>query len=777
MAKTLSARRPHDFRQPLPLTPRAQSTGRRDGQGVRHETRASQRAAKWRGAGAFYVQIERCGGVAKQCASVRHDDEKYHRYSNAVKEAVERCFDGQIPVEIIDVSTLYALEVRVMPEECHPKYRPAVVAGEAEEVGGFTVFSKIASKKWPQCDALIRTLQQFCRVPVRLLMLGRELRAASAPEHPEVREVHRAVNKNPAGVESLAALRRVEFRCTNERGFDLELSTGTDGRADIPLCPGSFQLSFLEGSGYDTLSPNLITVPGNFSGLEITITASMMKKCTFCIVDHLHKPFGFFPLRLVHRDQRVPPVSLRTKVDGKCRGRLARGNYTLSYDGESEDSNDWPITPLQQDIEVLDTEIPQVFRINVQRIRFTCSVMLRTRFQEPAAYVPFKVRDVRSHVVFAGMSSEIAVATCELPAGAFNLQLTANEDSPFVQTSFEIRVNEDGTFTPMEYKVMTKTTDVQINLVTPDGEPAPDCLFYLEPQFQQTGTTARTREMKVHTDATGVAFATMAFLEPYTFRVKPTGKAAEYMPQQFVFQTSRREVTIVVARSIFGSIMEDNVALVIDTSGSMQVYIEDVKTALIATITEQFYQSDKKFNVVTYTERNLGFRHDLVDCTKENLEDAMRFCDAIEAGGGSELSKALEHAFSFQNLEAMYIVTDGKTEMKDMFLNQVRSMYFMHPKRPKLNTIGINCVPRRLTWQGLQAVALLTQGIFRPVCLQQDSVEAIARHLPLPGDSAMFSPFDLAPATSGAAGGTDDEALEESYDDQEFEAESADEHT
>jgi hypothetical protein len=414
---------------------------------------------------------------------------------------------------------------------------------------------------------------------------------------------------------------------------------------------------------------------------------------------------------------------------------------------------------MEQEIDVQDTEIPQFFRIYVRRTRFTCEIMLRTRFEEPAARCPFKVRK-GSTTVCSNVSSDIGVAVCDLPAGAYTLQLTPHEDAPFVQTFFELQVSEDGKFSPLEHKVRTKTTDVQINLVTPDGEPAPDCFFHLETQFQPSGALARTREMKVTSDATGVASATMGLLEPYIFKVKPTGKAMEYMPQQFIFQTAHREVTIVVARSIFGFIKEDNIALVIDSSGSMQVYMEDVKIALNAVITEQLYQSKKRFNIVTYTSKSLGFRSDLVSCTKENLEDAMRFCDAIEAGGGSELVKCLEHTLAFSELDAVYIVTDGKTEMKDEFLNQVRALYFKHPKRPTLNTIGINCVPRRLTWQGLQAVALLTQGTFRPVCLEQAIIDAGPPPHLQTGDSAMLNAIDFAPAIGGVA--TDEEEAEDS---------------
>lgn len=749
-------------RQVLGGSARSHSSGPREAQSVRQRTGGSGQRG-WQGMGSFYVQVERCSGAGKECASVRHDEEKYQKYSKMVNDIVEQYFDGQIPVEQLSVPTLYAMEVRVMPGELHPSNRPALVGKEAEAAGAFTVFSKIESKKWPARDAIIRTLQDFCRVPVRITMLGRELRASTGPE---ATEAHRAVNQDPVGVESLAALRRIEFNCANDRGMNFELHTGGDGKAEIPLFPGVFRLSFTEGSGYDKLTPSSLTVPADFSLLDITITASMKKKCTFYIVDHLGKAFGSFPLRLVHQDPRVAPLSLRSKVDGKCRARLGRGVYLASYDGGSTNPANWPIEPLSMELEVHDTDIPQSFRINVVRTRFTCEIMLRTRFEEPAAHCPFKVKDFRGHPMFSGVSTDIGIAVCDLPTGHYTLQVTPVEDSPFVQSSAELHVKDDGSYEPLEKKVQTKTTDVQINLVTPDGEPAPDCTFHLEPQFQQSGAMARAREMKVHANEAGIAVATMSLLEPYIFKVKPSGKASEYMSQHFVFQTSRREVTIVVARSVFGQITEERIALVIDTSGSMQVYLDDIKIALNTVLTEQLFRSTKQFNIVTFSAKSLAFRPDLVDCRRENLEDAMRFCDAIEAGGGSELGKSMEHAFQFPNLEAMYIVTDGKTEMKDQFLNQVRAMYFSHPKRPKLHTIGINCVPRRLTWQGLQAIALLTQGVFRPTCLEQ----AILDTAPMPpgggAPSMQWSSLDLAPATSGFAG-TDEEYAgysEDAYD-------------
>jgi len=302
-------------------------------------------------------------------------------------------------------------------------------------------------------------------------------------------------------------------------------------------------------------------------------------------------------------------------------------------------------------------------------------------------------------------------------------------------------------------------------LVTPDGEPAPGCLFNLTPQFNEAAASTRAWEMSLRTDDNGIATATMSLLEPYIFRVKATGKPMEYMPQQFTFQTDRRKVTAVVARSIFGPILENKVALMVDTSGSMGVYIKDIKAALNLAMVQQFHKSPKHFNIVSFTERCSELRPELVECSTQNLEDAMYFCEAMECGGCSGILEVIKRAFQFSGLEAMYIVTDGKCEVgeeRNRMLNHVRALYFAHPNRPKINTIGINCVPKRMTYRGLEEMATLTQGTFRPVCLQQDSIDPVDARVAQGGATIgqAVSGLDLTPHH----GVTTDEEVEVSAD-------------
>eukprot|EP00927_Polykrikos_kofoidii_P063335 TRINITY_DN58147_c0_g1_i1.p1 TRINITY_DN58147_c0_g1~~TRINITY_DN58147_c0_g1_i1.p1 ORF type:complete len:441 (-),score=83.10 TRINITY_DN58147_c0_g1_i1:109-1395(-) len=369
----------------------------------------------------------------------------------------------------------------------------------------------------------------------------------------------------------------------------------------------------------------------------------------------------------------------------------------------------------------------QFFRIVVHRVRFDVAIMLRTHFGVSPTDVPFTVRTASGALICAHQrSSDIGVASFDAPAGRYQLKVEPGEDSPFVQAVADIAVYENGSFHPTDCKMETKNVDVKICLVTPDGQPAPSCLFHISPRFdEEAANSGRSIEMAFRTDSNGVAMATMGLLEPYIFKVKSSGKVMEYMPQHFAFQTDRRTFTAVVARAILGMIPERHVAFVVDSSGSMQVYMEDIKVAINSALVQQFHRSQKRFNIITFTQGQVMFRPDLVDCSAQNIQDAMQFCESIVAGGESGAVNALEKVFLLANIDAAYLLTDGKCDVGDTLLNRLRALYFSHPQRPKVHTIGINCLPRGHTWRGLSAMATLTEGRFRPVCLEQDAGDPV----------------------------------------------------
>eukprot|EP00434_Breviolum_minutum_P027872 symbB.v1.2.024657.t1/scaffold2352.1/size103767/3 len=251
-------------------------------------------------------------------------------------------------------------------------------------------------------------------------------------------------------------------------------------------------------------------------------------------------------------------------------------------------------------------------------------------------------------------------------------------------------------------------------------------------------------------DDGGRVSVALALLEPYIFSVQPTNVGSEYMPQEFSFLTDRQSITVVVARSVLGVIQEENVVFVLDVSGSMQVYLEDVKSAVNLALVQQFHQTQRHFNMVTFTEIQMEFHDDLVPATPRNLEDAMRFCQHTQEGRiTSDVNSCIVWctccrqvaeaiwllpygmpgdlvAFKFKKAEAILVITDGKTEVSEDLLTQVKVHYLGHPRRPKIHAVGINCVPGRTKQRALQSLAHLTQGSFRSVCLEQDTFVPVA---------------------------------------------------
>jgi len=158
---------------------------------------------------------------------------------------------------------------------------------------------------------------------------------------------------------------------------------------------------------------------------------------------------------------------------------------------------------------------------------------------------------------------------------------------------------------------------------------------------------------------------------------------------------------------------------------------------------------------MTFSQQLELFRPELVESSARNIEEAMRFCDSMAAGGGTNVLPAVTSVLQVPRLDAVYLVTDGKCDIRKEMVVQFQQTHLTSDAQPKLQTIGINCVPRHLAWRALEVVAELTQATFRPVCLQQalDNIPSMpARFI----DDAVKG-MDFTPASQGG-GMTDEDA-------------------
>ncbi|KAI8508392.1 von Willebrand factor type A domain, partial [Branchiostoma belcheri] len=140
------------------------------------------------------------------------------------------------------------------------------------------------------------------------------------------------------------------------------------------------------------------------------------------------------------------------------------------------------------------------------------------------------------------------------------------------------------------------------------------------------------------------------------------------------------------SRELFGTVIEEQVYLLIDTSESMRDRLPFVKEKLFQLMQEQL-RHKAKFNIVKFDTRALPWRDRLADVNEQNLENAWQWVKGLTAGGTTNTLAAIRLALADHNTHAIYLLTDGRPDqLPKTILAQVQ----LHPQVP-IHTISFNC--------------------------------------------------------------------------------------
>ncbi|XP_006892758.1 PREDICTED: von Willebrand factor A domain-containing protein 3A [Elephantulus edwardii] len=162
------------------------------------------------------------------------------------------------------------------------------------------------------------------------------------------------------------------------------------------------------------------------------------------------------------------------------------------------------------------------------------------------------------------------------------------------------------------------------------------------------------------------------------------------------------------SRQLFGTILESNVCILLDTSGSMGPYLPQMKTQLILLIWEQLRKHCKSFNLIGFAEGLNLWRDTLVATTDAACQDAMQWVTRLEAQGNTSVLQALLKAFQFPRTEGLYLLTDGKPDTScNLILNEVQKL--KEKSAMKVHTISFNSSDRTAVGF-LRRLASLTGG-------------------------------------------------------------------
>ncbi|XP_010018082.1 PREDICTED: von Willebrand factor A domain-containing protein 3A [Nestor notabilis] len=147
------------------------------------------------------------------------------------------------------------------------------------------------------------------------------------------------------------------------------------------------------------------------------------------------------------------------------------------------------------------------------------------------------------------------------------------------------------------------------------------------------------------------------------------------------------------SRRLFGTILEANVCILIDTSGSMDPYLPHIMKELTSLVWEQLRKNKVRFNLLRFAENTESWKECLVEATDETCHDAVQWVSTFHAHGNTCTLMALQKALSFQGIEALYVLTDGKPDTScSLILTEVERS--RKKQDIKIHTISFNCADR-----------------------------------------------------------------------------------
>ncbi|XP_078521244.1 von Willebrand factor A domain-containing protein 3A isoform X2 [Lissotriton helveticus] len=116
------------------------------------------------------------------------------------------------------------------------------------------------------------------------------------------------------------------------------------------------------------------------------------------------------------------------------------------------------------------------------------------------------------------------------------------------------------------------------------------------------------------------------------------------------------------SRRLFGSILEKNVCILLDTSGSMAPFLVEVKKELTSLIWEQLRNNNTRFNLMSFAEYADAWQDCLVEATDEACHDAVQWVSKVKAHGHASVLEALQRALQFRDVQGLYLLTDANPQ-------------------------------------------------------------------------------------------------------------------
>lgn len=125
------------------------------------------------------------------------------------------------------------------------------------------------------------------------------------------------------------------------------------------------------------------------------------------------------------------------------------------------------------------------------------------------------------------------------------------------------------------------------------------------------------------------------------------------------------------SRELFGTVIENNICFLIDTSQSMETSLEFVKEKLKILLAEQL-KTKTRFNLVAFNTRVTPWRDRMVDVDEHGIQSALSWIQSLYAQGTTNTLAAIRFALNDVNTEAIYLLSDGRPDQVKFVLSLFR---------------------------------------------------------------------------------------------------------
>ncbi|KAK9978246.1 hypothetical protein ABG768_020005 [Culter alburnus] len=206
------------------------------------------------------------------------------------------------------------------------------------------------------------------------------------------------------------------------------------------------------------------------------------------------------------------------------------------------------------------------------------------------------------------------------------------------------------------------------------------------------------------------------------------GELKHYLNQteKLMQRYSRRlEWLLTGSRRMFGSVLEKDVCVLLDVSGSMAPCLPELQKGLTLLIWDQLHANSVRFNVLAFSGGVRMWQPALVESTEDLCTEAVQWLSQLSSHGASSTLQALQTGCGLADEVGLYLICDGGCDSShSLILTETETL--RKEKRFTVHTVALNCHDRSGS-EFLKCLAHKTGGRFHQA--PDDTDTALIRKL------------------------------------------------